>query len=241
MSRIFVSRRKVLTGAAAFSGLLLSGCDKTFLPPHRKPGLGGLAEQLNMAAHRLFMTKNSLAPEFGVQDITKHFPVEGQAYPEDEDYRRLLHGGFADWALEVKGLVNRPIRLTLDEVKRLPSRTQITQHSCEKGWTAIAQWTGVQVSRLLQLAGGVKPDGRYVVFKAFGGGGSFDLFDATHQQTILAYGMNGRELPIPHGAPLRLRMERHVGYAHTKFVSEVEVVDRPGHPGDSGWHWYTGA
>src|SRR5690349_410534 len=100
MSRILVSRRRILAGATAFSGLLLSGCDKTvktFLPPHRKHGLGGIAEQLNMASHRIFMTKNSLAPEFGIQDITPHFPVEGQAYPEDEDYRRLLHGNFADW------------------------------------------------------------------------------------------------------------------------------------------------
>lgn len=241
MSKL-ISRRQMLTGAAAFSGLLLSGCEKTFLPPHLKHGLGGIGEALNMASHRLFMTKNSMAPEFGVGDITPHFPVEGLAYPEDEDYQRLLHGNFEEWRLPVTGLINRPLSLSLEELKRLPSRTQITSHTCEKGWTAIAQWTGVQVSRLLALAGGVKPGGRYVMFRSIDGWArTFDLFDALHKQTLLAYGMNGKGLPIQHGAPLRLRMERHVGYANVKFISGIEVISLPKKPGRSGWHWYTGA
>lgn len=243
MSDKKITRRKMLAGSAAFSGFLLTGCDtSTYLPPHRKPGLGGIAEMLNMASHRLFMTDDSIEPEYDRSDITPHFPVEGTAFPEDDNYQRQLLGGFDEWRLSVTGLVNRPLSLSLEDLKRMPRRDQITSHSCEKGWTAIAEWSGVQLSRILELAGGIKPGGKYVSFRTVDGWeNSVDMFDALHQQTILAYGMNGKELPVQHGAPLRLRVERHVGYKNLKYLSSIEVIEKPGGPGKSGWHWYTGA
>jgi DMSO/TMAO reductase YedYZ molybdopterin-dependent catalytic subunit len=152
--------------------------------------------------------------------------------PSGDDYKRLLDSQFAVWRLKVDGLVERPLALPLNQLKDLPSRTQITQHQCDEGWTAIAAWTGVPVGSLLQMAG-LRPEARYVVFRCLDwierAGShcyeSLDLFDAFHPQTILAYDMNGRDLPVKHGAPLRLRAEFHIGYKNAKFVDRLEVVD----------------
>ena len=117
----------------------------------------------------------------------------------------------------------------------MPSRTQITRHDCVEGWSCIAQWTGVQLSRVLDQAG-VKPAARYVVFHCYDAMPdpfgepdyyyeSVDLFAARHPQTILAYGLNGRTLPIPNGAPLRVRIEQQLGYKMAKYIRAIEVVD----------------
>lgn len=243
MSEKKFTRRKLIAGVSALGGLAVTGCDSsTLLPPHRKHGLGGVAEALNMVSHRLFANENSIKPEFEPADITPHFPVEGTAFPEDEQYRRQLQDGFADFRLSVSGLVNKPRAFSLAELRAMPSRTQITSHSCEKGWTAIAKWQGVQLRHLLELVGGVQPPGQYVQFRCVDGWvGSIDMGDARHVQTILAYHMNDADVPIPHGAPLRLRVERQMGYKSLKYVSAIEVIEQPEGPGESGWHWYAGA
>jgi DMSO/TMAO reductase YedYZ molybdopterin-dependent catalytic subunit len=165
---------------------------------------------------------------------------------------------FSSWRLTVDGLVRRPLSLSLDEIKALPARTQITQHNCDEGWSAIGQWTGVPLGHLLQTAE-LAPEARYIVFHCLdelerlpGRLGfyyeSLDLFDAFHPQTILAYGMNGGPLPVAHGAPLRLRVERQIGYKHAKYVTRVEAVARLDHLGrgqggfweDRGYQWYAG-
>ena len=170
----------------------------------------------------------------------------------------MLDGGFADWRLQVDGLVENPLSLSLSDLKGLPSRSQITRHDCVEGWSAIGQWQGVALGRILDLAR-LKPGARYVVFHCadelevtFDGSGryyeSIDLFDAYHPQTLLAYAMNGKDLPVAHGAPLRLRVERQLGYKHAKYVMRIEVVTAfdmlgGGHGGyweDRGYEWYAG-
>jgi DMSO/TMAO reductase YedYZ molybdopterin-dependent catalytic subunit len=140
----------------------------------------------------------------------------------------------------------------------LPSRTQITRHDCVEGWSAIAKWQGVQLGRVLEAAG-LAPGARYVVFhcadeleQTLDGSGryyeSIDLFDAWHPQTLLAYAMNNRPLPVAHGAPLRLRVERQLGYKHAKYLMRLEVVSgfdrlwggKGGYWEDRGYEWYAG-
>jgi DMSO/TMAO reductase YedYZ molybdopterin-dependent catalytic subunit len=221
-----LTRRQMITGASAFGGLLLSGCDATkFLPPEIRKGPVGLSDILTMGTHRLMLSSQQLVPEYSLSDISKPFPVQGTDNPEDERYQRWRHGGFRDWRLPVRGLVERPLMLSLDDIKRLPARTQITSHSCEQGWNAIAQWTGPTLAEVLRPAG-VKPGAKYVLMQTVDGWyEALDMFDVAHPQTILAYGMNGKDLPLAHGAPLRLRLERHVGYRSLKFLKSIYIAE----------------
>jgi hypothetical protein len=245
-----LSRRGFLSGASAFSGLLLAGCDTSaHLPPDVRGGFVGIGDALNMSAHRLLLANQPLAKEYEWKDISADFPVPGTDDPEDEEYQRLKRGNFEDYRLSVTGLVNRPVSLTLEDIKRIPARSQITCHLCEMGWSAIAQWAGAPLARVIDAAGGFKPGARYVLFECFDYWfDSIDLFDVAHPQTILAYGMNGKDLPIRHGAPLRMRLERHCGWKSTKFVKSIKVVDSVANIGagrgaywaDRGWLWYGG-
>jgi DMSO/TMAO reductase YedYZ molybdopterin-dependent catalytic subunit len=168
--------------------------------------------------------------------------------PHPEPQRRVrpsAEGGFADWRLSVEGLVARPGTYSLADLKRFPSRTQITRHTCEEGWSAIAEWTGVPLARVLEAAG-MLPTARWVNFYSFDQwADSIDLHDALHPQTLLAYGMNGRDLPVPHGAPVRLRVETQLGYKSMKFLQRIVVndtFDDGGKNGNiqNGWSWYAG-
>jgi DMSO/TMAO reductase YedYZ molybdopterin-dependent catalytic subunit len=193
----------------------------------------------------------SLVREYSRGDITS-FPATGTTDPGvtgrsglGDAYRRLKDNRFAEWRLPVEGQVATPRTFSLDELKRLPSRTQITRHTCEEGWTAIGQWTGVPLSVVLDAAG-ILPTARFVVFYSYDDWiDSIDLLDALHPQTLLAYGMNGRDLPTQHGAPVRLRVERQMGYKSMKYVQRIAVVDEfedGGEKGNiqNGWAWYTG-
>lgn len=245
------SRRKFLSGVTSSAGLLLAGCNsETYLPPSPRKSFVGIGETLNMSAQRLLLSNQKLVREYDWSDVSKDFPVPGTSNPEDEPYQKLLRGKFAEYRLPITGLVNRPTTLSLEDIKRLPSRSQITCHRCEMGWSAIAQWTGTPLARVLDAAGGVKPEARYVLFECFDAHwyDSIDLFDAFHPQTILAYGMNGRELPVKHGAPLRLRAERHCGWKNTKFIRSIQVLasvnhirkGKGGYAADEEWQWYGG-
>jgi DMSO/TMAO reductase YedYZ molybdopterin-dependent catalytic subunit len=180
--------------------------------------------------------------------ITKNFPAINTVDPQDEEYQRLRRGSFVDWRLPVSGLVARPTSYSLDDLQRLPSRTQITQHNCEQGWSAIAEWTGVPLARVLEDVG-VLPQTRYIAFRCTDGWwDSLDMLDALHPQTLLTYGMNGRALPVPHGGPVRLRVERQLGYKSLKFLKRIEAVASLEQFGngtgsmvvDMGYSWYAG-
>jgi DMSO/TMAO reductase YedYZ molybdopterin-dependent catalytic subunit len=249
-----LDRRVFLTRSAAAGGaLLLGGCDSLSQSPTFREILTS-AERATKSLQRLVLGERALAPEYSVSELSKSFKANGSTNPGDADYLAHVASSFADWRLEIGGLVERPVKLSLDELRRLPSRTQITRHDCVEGWSAIGQWTGVQLGPLLQSAG-LKPDARYAVFHCADSLGhgeryyeSIDLIDVFHPQTILAYEMNGAALPVAHGAPLRLRVERQLGYKMAKYVMGIEVVSsfasmRGGRGGfweDRGYEWYAG-
>ena len=248
-----ISRRKLMTtGLAAAAGACGLGvaarlADRYGLIPPDHGGIYGAGETLTYAAQRLLMSQHSLAREFNRSEISKVFPVNGEV-PENETYQRLLAGGFADWRLTVDGLIARPLAFSLAELKRLPSRTQITHQACEEGWSFIAEWTGVSLAYVLNLVG-VHREAKYVVFFPFDESwDSLDMSDAWHPQTLLAYGMNGQELPPAHGAPIRLRVARQLGYKSVKYLSRITVTDTLKNIGaglgsispEIGYSWFAG-
>ncbi len=252
MSRIISRRRLIVSGITVAAGTTgLAGAirlaDRYGLIPPDHGGIYGVGETLTYATQRLLMSHHSLAREFNRSQISKVSPVNGMP-PENETYQRLLAGGFADWRLTVDGLVARPSSFSLADLKRFPSRSQITHHACEEGWSFIAEWTGVPLSYVLNLVG-VRPQAKYVVFFPFDKWWeSIDMADAWHPQTLLAYGMNGQDLPTPHGAPVRLRVARQLGYKSIKYLSRVTVTDtlKPfgkglgGASPEYGYSWWAG-
>ena len=253
MSRIISRRGLLRAGAATASTTLLAGCDRFFESASMRPLLD-FGQILSHRAHRVVLAHQPLVREYSMDNISPDFPSNGTAMPNGREYFSFITTNFETWRLTVDGLVRNKLSLSLDEIRALPSRTQITQHSCDEGWTAIGQWTGVPLAHLLQMAE-LQAEARFIVFHCLDQmtDGEFyyesiDLFDAFHPQTILAYGMNGGGLPVRHGAPLRLRAERQIGYKNAKFVTRVEAVDRLAHLGggkggywpDRGYQWYAG-
>ena len=256
MKPIDRTRRRLLTGAGGLGALVLSGCDRLssteWFPKVLKSG-----ETLSRSVHKLLGSRPSMAQEFTEADLSPFFRSNGTSMPESEQYQALAKNRFADWQLEVGGLVERPTTLSLAELRAMPRRTQITRHDCVEGWSAIGKWTGVPLSNVLALVK-PQPSARYVVFYCadpMSGGltpeyyyESIDMDDAYHSQTMLAYGLNGKELPIPNGAPVRLRVERQLGYKHAKYIMRVEVVEsfkrigggNGGYWEDQGYQWYAG-
>jgi DMSO/TMAO reductase YedYZ molybdopterin-dependent catalytic subunit len=244
-------------GLAAASTAMLGGCNPLSEQPWVRRILGS-AETLTRATQRAVLSPSDLAREFSEAELSTEFKANGSTDPDDADYKAHAASGFANWKLGVGGLVEQPLALSLDELRAMPSRTQITRHDCVEGWSCIGKWKGVPLSALLERAK-LKPDARYIVFYCaddLGQTGTEDgkyyesigLVDAFHAQTLLAYEMNDQTLPIPHGAPLRLRVERQLGYKMAKYVMRIEAVDslsriRGGRGGfweDQGYEWYAG-
>jgi DMSO/TMAO reductase YedYZ molybdopterin-dependent catalytic subunit len=251
MSTRMTRRRLITTGlaAAGVSGLAAAAAlaDRYGLIPPDHGGIYGVGETLTYAAQRLLMSQRSLAREYTRAEISTATPING-APPESEDYERIAEKDFADWRLAVDGLVARPSTFSLADLQRMPSRTQITQQACEEGWSFIAEWTGVPLSYVLNLVG-VSTRARYVVFVPFDTNwDSLDMGDAWHPQTLLSYGMNGKPLSTGHGAPLRVRVPRQLGYKSVKYLTRVTVVDSLAHvrnglgsvSPDLGYSWYAG-
>jgi len=243
--QLITRRTALITGITALGSYLLY---RTVKSP-AMPTYGSIlraGDNFTYEAQRALLSKRALAKEYSRGDITS-FPAVGTIDPGDEksttfskDYALTRRHDFSDWNLSVEGRVARPRQYSLADLQRLPVRTQITRHSCEEGWSAIGEWTGVPLSQLLQHAG-IYPTARFVNFYAFDGYlDSIDMIDAFHPQTLLAYGMNGKPLPVQHGAPLRLRVETQIGYKSVKYLKRVVVTDEYVDPGDSGWAWYTG-
>lgn len=249
------SRRRFLQRAFAAGGaLLLSGCDQLSRNAWFMKLLDS-AEKLTFGAQRLLLTRKAMAQEFTETDLSPDFRSNGTSNPANRAYQALAANRFADYHLQVGGLVAQPRTFTLDELKALPSRTQITRHDCVEGWSAIGKWKGVQLSHVLEQ---VKPhpSARYVVFYCadpMDGLGtryyeSIDLEDAWHAQTLLAYELNDTSLPIRNGAPIRVRVERQLGYKMAKYIMQIALVDRlddiaggkGGYWEDRGYEWYAG-
>jgi DMSO/TMAO reductase YedYZ molybdopterin-dependent catalytic subunit len=258
MTRELLTRRRFIIGGTVGAGALaLGGCDAIEQNAVVSRVLRS-AETLTMKAQRLLLGRGALAREFTEADISPSFRVNGTSMPGNDDYAALLEGKFASWTLKIDGLVERPREFSLAELKGLPARTQITRHDCVEGWSAIGKWTGVPLGFLLGSVG-LKPAARFAVFHCadelevtLDGSGryyeSVDLVDAFHPQTILAYAMNGADLMVGHGAPLRLRVERQLGYKQAKYIMRIELVDsfarisggKGGFWEDRGYEWYAG-
>jgi len=234
-----ISRRKFVV--AGGSSLLLGGCDKLDQSPAFK-GILRSADTLARGSQRL-LGRNALAPQFTDADLSPIFRSNGTAMPDTTEYAQHLANNFADWRLTVDGLVAHPLSIPLATIRSLPYRTQITRHDCVEGWSAIGKWHGVQLSRFLDAAG-LSTRAKYIVFHCADRFGStpyyesIDLVDAFHPQTILAWGMNNHLLPVQNGAPLRLRVERQLGYKQAKYVQRIEAVDSlAGIGGGKGGYW----
>lgn len=252
-NRILSRRSFLIRSAAAGGAALLGGCDQLSQSPSFRDILSR-AEGLTEWMQRLVLSQRSLAREFDASDISGHFKANGSTRVADPAYVNSSLIGFTDWKLRIDGLVERPTELSLDELRAMPSRTQITRHDCVEGWSAIGKWKGAQLGAILRTVG-LRPDARYLVFHCADKLSFFsnyyesiDLIDAFHPQTILAYEMNGNVLPVPHGAPLRLRVERQLGYKHAKYIQRIEAVSsfadigegRGSYWADRGYEWYAG-
>ena len=248
-----ISRRKLITSglaaAAGVSGLGVAAslAQKYGLVPPDHGGIYGLGETLTYASQRL-LTKHSFAREFSRSQISSR-PLANEIAPFNERFKSLQAGGFADWRLSVDGMVDRPASFSLAQLKSYPSRSQITELSCEEGWTYIAEWIGVPLSHVLDLVG-AHPQARYVVYFSIEPDWweSIDMADALHPQTFLTYGMNGDDLPVGNGGPLRLRLPRQLGYKSVKFITHLTVTDSLKVFGkglgsaspEAGYAWYAG-
>jgi len=248
-----LSRRKLITtglaATAGASGLAVAAslARRYGLIPPDHGGIYGAGETLTYGAQRL-LTRHSLAREFSPSQISAR-PVANGKPPEDEAFKRFQAGGFTDWRLSVDGMVAHPASFSLAELKSYPSRSQITHLACEEGWSFIAEWTGVPLSHVLTVAG-ISPHARYVVYSSMQRGwwDSIDMADALHPQTLVTYGMNGGELPVGHGGPLRLRVPRQLGYKNVKYINRLTVTDSLKGFGkglgsaspEYGYAWYAG-
>jgi len=225
-----LSRRKLIkTGLAAATGIagfgVAAGLAKNYgLIPPDHGGIWGAGETLNYAAYRL-LTNHSMAREFPRSEISTT-PLANEIPPLNDAYKKLQAGGFADWRLTVDGMVDRPGMFSFEQLKSYPSRSQITQLACEEGWSYVAEWTGVPLSHVLEVAG-IQRRAKYVVYFSIDPDwwDSIDMGDALHPQTYLAYGMNGGDLPVGNGGPLRMRVPRQLGYKSVKFITRLTVTD----------------
>ena len=263
MAELILNRRRLLgLGAAGASSLILAGCDQFDFLGQRDNQVRDFLERANeltYAAQRALVPQQALAREFSASEIRQGQRPNGSTDPRDvAEYARLVETGFADYRLNITGLVERPVSFSLDELRNMPARSQITRHDCVEGWSCIAKWTGTPLGAVLDQAG-LKPTAKFVVYHCYDqmGGGlsgpevyyeSSDLIDAYHPQTILAYGLNDETLPIANGAPVRVRIERALGYKQPKYVHTIEVVDsftqfgrgKGGYWEDQGYDWYGG-
>ncbi len=225
-----ISRRKLIVGgiatAAGLSGLAVAArlAQQYGLVPPDHGGLYGAGETLTYASMRL-LTKHSMAREFPREKISKR-PFADPVDPLPDEFAKLQAGGFADWRLKIDGLVDRPGAFSIDQLKIYPAQSQITELACEEGWSYIAEWHGVRLSHVLELVG-TRPEATHVIYRSIQPDWweSIDMADALHPQTFLTYGLNGADLPVPSGGPLRLRVPRQLGYKSVKFITHMTVTN----------------
>jgi DMSO/TMAO reductase YedYZ molybdopterin-dependent catalytic subunit len=257
-----ITRRTAIVAGFGAAGALIYEVNDLTLDPRFGPVFRGV-EDWTRLNQRALLTPGQLAREFTPADISPVFKANGTLNPGGDDYNRHVAENFVNWRLRIDGMVANPMSLSVAELKRLPARTQITRHDCVEGWSAIGMWTGVPLRVLLKTAG-MAVHAKYVVFHcadnlegepAKGGEQSpgqyyesIGLADAFHPQTLIAWSLNGKPLDVAHGAPLRLRVERQLGYKHAKYVNRIEITDsfakiaggQGGYWEDRGYEWYAG-
>lgn len=249
-----ISRRKLITtGLAAVAGASGVALAAKLAQRHGliAPDAGvryGSGEALTYAAQRV-LGSHALAREFSHSQISRS-PFANEVDALGDEFNRLEYDGFVEWHLTVDGMAAHPAKFSLAEIRSFPTSSQITMIGCEEGWTYIAEWTGVPLSYILDRVGAL-PQVRYVVYRSFQHGwwDSIDMSDALHSQTLVATGMNGTNLPVPFGGPLRLRVARQLGYKNIKYLNHLTLTDNPkpfgkggtgGAASDAGYAWYAG-
>lgn len=255
MSKVLTRRGLITAGVVGAAGIGAGALGARYgaITPDGH-SIEGLGESFTYSVQRLLSSGQPLAREFTRDKISKVHPTNGPA-PKDEGYRAMLANGFKDWNLKVEGLVTRPASFSMDDLKRMPAQNHIILQACEQGWSFIAEWTGVRLSHILDQVG-VKPEARFVMFVPFPNPqehtgivrlfwDSVDMAEATHPQTLIAYGMNGDALPADHGAPVRLKLARQLGYKNVKYLQKLVLVDSMDkfggtRGGNSAATWYGG-
>lgn len=249
-----MKRRQFLKGTAGAASLIaLAGCDN-LTRSSWFPGILRKAEKLSDLVQRTITPANALAKEYNESDISNVFPANGNIDPGTQDYTEMAHNNFVEWDVTIDGLVTTPMEFSLAAIKEMAARTQITRHDCVEGWSAIGKWTGVPLGDLIRRVQPL-PNAKYAVFycadvddEGVSYYESMSLADCYHPQTILAYELNDKPLDIPHGAPLRLRFERQLGYKQAKYIERIELVEsmdeigggKGGYWEDQGYEWYAG-
>lgn len=256
MKQLGTKRQFLRWSLASAGGLVLAGCDR-IAQTSWFPKVLAVGETLNQGAQKILLSRKAMAQEFTEADLSPTFRSNGTGNPNSAVYQQMVKNNFADWALAVDGLVEKPMKFSLADLHAMPSRTQITRHDCVEGWSAIGKWTGVPLQQILtavrptstakfavfHCADPMESDGTSLYYE------SIDMDDATHPQTILAYALNGATLPVANGAPLRLRVERQLGYKHAKYLMRIELVDSFAHIGggkggywedSNGYQWFAG-
>ena len=242
--------RILIMGTAS---LIVAGCDR-ISQSSWGPKVLGKAEGLNRRVQALLAPSSAMAKEYTEADISPVFRPNGTTMPNTPAYQALLANQFRDYKLQVDGMVSRPAMLSIDDLKKLDTRTQITRHDCVEGWSVIGKWQGTLLSAVLDHVG-VDPQARFVVFHCFDEMDvdtpyyeSVDIDEARHPQTLLAFALNDKPLPVPNGAPLRLRVGRQLGYKQAKYLRRIELVKsfdaigdgKGGYWEDQGYEWYAG-
>jgi DMSO/TMAO reductase YedYZ molybdopterin-dependent catalytic subunit len=261
MSRLITRRNFLRSSAIAGSGLVLAGCNQFDFLGSKENQVRKVMEQANVLTYqvqRQLIGAQTLAREYSASEIRQGMKPNGSVEPSTPEYMFLQAQNFADYKLTVKGMVEREVSFSLEELRNMPARSQITRHDCVEGWSCIAKWTGTPLGPILDMAG-VKPEARFCVYHCFDNiqrtlSGdilyyeSSDLIDAYHPQTLLSYGLNDQVLPVSNGAPIRLRIERALGYKQPKYLHTIELVDdlspfgqgKGGYWPDQGYDWYGG-
>jgi DMSO/TMAO reductase YedYZ molybdopterin-dependent catalytic subunit len=248
-----LTRRKLITGGiaavAGVSGIVVVGkaAKAHGLIPPDSGGIYGPGETLTYAAQRI-LNRHAMAREFSRSEISTN-PFANEVAPLGDEFKGLQAGGFADWTLTVDGMAARPTTFSYKEIMSFPKTSHTTIIGCEEGWTYIAEWTGVPLSYILDRVGTL-PQVRYVVYRSFQPDWweSIDMNDALHPQTVIATGMNGANLPVAFGGPIRLRIPRQLGYKSIKYLVRMTLTDDLKKFGkglgsaapEGGYAWYAG-
>jgi DMSO/TMAO reductase YedYZ molybdopterin-dependent catalytic subunit len=248
-----ISRRKLITtgvaAAAGVSGLAVADlmARRYGLIPPDHGVLYGAGETLTYACQRVLTLKRPLH-EFPRTMISKA-PFANETAPPTDEFKRHQAAGFKDWRLAVDGMVDHPLSLSISDLRSLGVGSQITEVACEEGWSYVAEWIGTPLAQVLREAG-VQPQARYLAYFSIEKDwwDSLDLAEAMHPQTFLASGMNGGDLPVPFGGPLRMRVPRQLGYKSIKYLTRITVTDSMKKFGkglgsaspEAGYAWYAG-
>jgi DMSO/TMAO reductase YedYZ molybdopterin-dependent catalytic subunit len=233
-----IDRRTFLAlGGSSLAAALLGACDS--MGPREAKGILRWAERRNEAVERILFRHTAM-------DTPESRMLAGRALPSYFISPRVPWwdaSARGPWTLEVTGLVRRPLKLTLEQLMRLPRVTQRVNHYCVEGWMAVTQWTGVRVSTLARMAG-LRPEAKYADFESFDSGyhESWDLESALHRQTVVAYGWDGGMLTAAHGAPARLHSPVKLGYKNVKYLTKIVFLPKRngGYWSDRGYEWYAG-